>query len=590
MGHTWGPVVFQSFDNTLTAMGALFELSTTEGWLEVMYAAVDATAVDMQPIRDSSEGWAFFFMFYIIVGSFFVMNLFVGVVIDNFNTMKEKLGGSGVDIFMTESQKQWVRTQKLMMKVRPTKTRISPKGPLRAWCYGLVTKPMFDYVIMGCIIANTIVMGMRYFGQSHQYTMVMQYINYGFAVIFTVECILKLLALGCNYFSDNWNIFDFTIVIGTLAGIIVKAATGISVGSIATVVRAFRIGRLFRLIKGAKSIRKLFNTLIATLPSLGNISMLLALLFFIYAVMGVQLFAKVKYGDALNEHANFRTFFTAALTLMRSSTGENWNGMMYDMANTDQCSFTVTYDATMCGFNDKEGCTPLNGCGSKLAFAFFMSFTLFLSMVMLNLFIAVILEGFGNSSDEEEASLSEEEFEKFKASWSKYDPKATCMITTTQLQDLFQYVDKPLGFGKEYTATTQELSRMISELHLPVYLVKGESCVHFQDVVHALALRIHEDLAMEYNEDVEKLVDITDSKLLSGQASEHFQNRFGGLVGDETKSGYSVEADFAAQVVQAGFRAYRLRRNLNRRVNQKAAIVGIESNRNLDDSYDNSPR
>lgn len=122
----------------------------------------------------------------------------------------------------------------------------------------------------------------------------------------------------------------------------------------------------------------LFNTLVVTLPSLGNIAALLFLLFFIYSVMGVQLFAHVKFGFYLNRHANFRSFGTAMLTLVRASTGENWNGIMYEVGNMESCSDSPAW-------NDAEP----TGCGSPAAFVFFFSFTLLVTFVMLNVFIAV---------------------------------------------------------------------------------------------------------------------------------------------------------------------------------------------------------
>lgn len=70
--------------------------------------------------------------------------------------------------------------------------------------------------------------------------------------------------------------------------------TGRSYGSIATIIRTFRIGRVLRLVRGLESMAQLFNTLLLTLPSLGNVGALLFLQYFIYAVMGVQLFATVR--------------------------------------------------------------------------------------------------------------------------------------------------------------------------------------------------------------------------------------------------------------------------------------------------------
>ena len=132
------------------------------------------------------------------------------------------------------------------------------------------------------------------------------------------------------------NLFDFSIVWLTIGGYIITAIFQISIGPVAGAVRAFRIGRLIRLVRGAPKLRELINTLILTLPALGNISAVLFLLYFIYAVMGVQLFAKIKLGDALNEQANFRDFGAAMMMLFRSATGENWNVIISNLAITNE--------------------------------------------------------------------------------------------------------------------------------------------------------------------------------------------------------------------------------------------------------------
>jgi len=141
------------------------------------------------------------------------------------------------------------------------------------------------------------------------------------------------------------------------------------------------MGRLIRIVQSAKSLRALFNTLVVTLPSLVNVGSLLFLLYFIYAVLGVQSYAHVKHGEFLNQHANFRSFGTAVLTLVRSSTGENWNLIMYELVNTEGgCKDDPQWD-------DPE---PM-GCGVSSAYVYFFSFILLVGFVMLNVFIAVIL-------------------------------------------------------------------------------------------------------------------------------------------------------------------------------------------------------
>ena len=94
-----------NFDNIGMAMLSLFEMMTTEGWLTVMFNGVDSAGIDYEPKRDNKLFAILFFVGFMIVGSQFILNLFVGVVIDNFNKIKEKELGN---VFLTESQKQWI--------------------------------------------------------------------------------------------------------------------------------------------------------------------------------------------------------------------------------------------------------------------------------------------------------------------------------------------------------------------------------------------------------------------------------------------------------------------------------------------------
>jgi voltage-dependent calcium channel L type alpha-1D len=295
------------------------------------------------------------------------MQLFVGVVIDNFIVLKEKLGGQG--LFLTDAQQDWVKMQEMMLSISPTPEEVRPKAKycfpegLRVQCWDLYKKAWFEPAVMFCIIMNTLIMAITYFGEGDTYSLFIEVMNYIFALIFTVECVTKLLALGDVYFDDSWNVFDFTIVAGTNIGILLKFGAGIDVGSVATIVRTFRVGRIFRLINAAPTLKRTFNTLIITMPSLVNIGALLFLLMFIYAILGVQWYAKVRYGENIKDNANFQDFWTAMLLLVRCSTGENWNGLMYDaMLNTD-CITDPPWDANVCDFvgSDPTDCVPING-------------------------------------------------------------------------------------------------------------------------------------------------------------------------------------------------------------------------------------
>jgi len=80
-----------NFDNLPLSMMSLFILSSTEGWSDIMYNGVDATEINHDPVYNMNEGWVFFFMAFMVIGSLFLLNLFVSIVVNVYYAEKEKL-------------------------------------------------------------------------------------------------------------------------------------------------------------------------------------------------------------------------------------------------------------------------------------------------------------------------------------------------------------------------------------------------------------------------------------------------------------------------------------------------------------------
>ena len=260
----WTLSVPQTFDNVLSGVSTLFEISTTEGWTEVMYAAIDQRGVEMQPIENSNPIWALFFICFLVFGAFFVLELFVGVTIENFNKIRTSTGRS----LMTEGQKNWAKTQQFVSKIRPMRKAQRPKSAIRAKCFDVVMpdcNPYFEPIITLCIILSSTLAASTSFGDSDDKLHVIGYLNMAFASIFTAEAVTKILALERKYFDDRWNVFDICIVCGTNIGLLI----GIFVPSAASIINVIRLGRIcriFRLVRTVKRLRTLFNTLILSLP------------------------------------------------------------------------------------------------------------------------------------------------------------------------------------------------------------------------------------------------------------------------------------------------------------------------------------
>ena len=104
----------RNFDNILSSLAVLFEIITTEGWMELMYMGVDTNGVNMQPKRNARPYFAIYFISFIIIGNIFLLNLLVGIVIDQFNRLKDRMCGYA---HMTRDQREWVESEQQMTRL-----------------------------------------------------------------------------------------------------------------------------------------------------------------------------------------------------------------------------------------------------------------------------------------------------------------------------------------------------------------------------------------------------------------------------------------------------------------------------------------
>jgi hypothetical protein len=122
----------------------------------------------------------------------------------------------------------------------------------------LASSKAFDHFIMGCIVVNTICMTITWHRQPASLTTAMETVNSVFTVVYTIEAAIKIYIHRCYYFSDGWNRFDFVIVVSAWIGIVVEQLFKIAVGDLVTIMRTFRISRVFKMVKSWRPLRKIF--------------------------------------------------------------------------------------------------------------------------------------------------------------------------------------------------------------------------------------------------------------------------------------------------------------------------------------------
>uniref|UniRef100_A0A8C3H018 Sodium channel protein n=1 Tax=Corvus moneduloides TaxID=1196302 RepID=A0A8C3H018_CORMO len=456
-----------NFDNVGSGYLALLQVATFKGWTDIMYAAVDSREVNDQPKMENSLYMYLYFVNFIIFGSFFTLNLFVGVIIDNFNQQKKKI--SGEDIFMTEEQKKYYNAMKKLGSKKPQKPIPRPLNRYQGFLFDIATSQIFDVVIMGLICLNMITMMVETYEQSETKTNVLSKINILFVTIFTAECVLKLLALRQYYFSNAWNIFDLVVVIISLVGNIGKAFEHLLPPTLFRVIRLVRIGRILRLIRGAKGIRTLLFALMMSLPALFNIGLLLFLVMFIYAIFGMANFAYVKMEGGIDDMFNFQTFANSMLCLFQITTSAGWDGLLSPILNTGP---------PYCDPNVKG---TIGECGKPaIGIIYFVSYIIISFLIVVNMYIAVILENFNVATEESTEPLGEDDFDIFYEIWEKFDPEATQFITVSVLSDFADALSKPLRVPKPNKV---ELTAM----DLPV--VSGDK-IHCLDILFAFTKRV----------------------------------------------------------------------------------------------------
>ncbi|XP_078529785.1 voltage-dependent L-type calcium channel subunit alpha-1C isoform X1 [Lissotriton helveticus] len=550
------------FDNVLTAMMALFTVSTFEGWPELLYRAIDSHTEDIGPIYNHRVEISIFFIIYIIIIAFFMMNIFVGFVIVTFQEQGEQ---EYKNCELDKNQRQCVE---YALKARPLR-RYIPKNPYQYKVWYVVNSTYFEYLMFVLILLNTICLAMQHYGQSCTFKEAMNILNMLFTGLFTVEMILKLIAFKPkHYFCDAWNTFDALIVVGSVVDIAITEVnpaehtqcsssmnaeenSRISI----TFFRLFRVMRLVKLLSRGEGIRTLLWTFIKSFQALPYVALLIVMLFFIYAVIGMQVFGKIALNDTtdINRNNNFQTFPQAVLLLFRCATGEAWQEIMLACLPNKKCA--PESEPT----NSTEG---ENACGSSFAVFYFISFYMLCAFLIINLFVAVIMDNFDYLT-RDWSILGPHHLDEFKRIWAEYDPEAKGRIKHLDVVTLLRRIQPPLGFGK--LCPHRVACKRLVSMNMPL---NSDGTVMFNATLFALvrtALRIKTDGNLEQaNEELRAIV-----KKIWKRTSMKLLDQVVPPAGDDE---VTVGKFYATFLIQEYFRKFKKRK--------EQGLVGKPSQRN----------
>uniref|UniRef100_A0A8C3IS63 Calcium voltage-gated channel subunit alpha1 E n=1 Tax=Chrysemys picta bellii TaxID=8478 RepID=A0A8C3IS63_CHRPI len=447
------------YDNIIWALLTLFTVSTGEGWPQVLQHSVDVTEEDRGPSRSNRMEMSIFYVVYFVVFPFFFVNIFVALIIITFQEQGDKMME---ECSLEKNERACID---FAISAKPL-TRYMPQNrhtfQYRVWHF--VVSPSFEYTIMAMIALNTVVLMMKYYSAPYTYELALKYLNIAFTMVFSLECVLKIIAFGfLNYFRDTWNIFDFITVIGSITEIILTDTKLVNTSSFnMSFLKLFRAARLIKLLRQGYTIRILLWTFVQSFKALPYVCLLIAMLFFIYAIIGMQVFGNIKLDEEshINRHNNFRSFLASLMLLFRSATGEAWQEIMLSCLQGKGCEPDTTATS---GQHENEH------CGTDLAYIPFSSvfFHILLSHLP-SLFYAL--------------SLSLHPFlYEFVRIWAEYDRAACGRIPYKDMYKLVRVISPPLGLGKNcpYRVACKRLVLM----NMPV---AEDMTVHFTSTLMAL--------------------------------------------------------------------------------------------------------
>uniref|UniRef100_A0A8C1NSZ6 Calcium voltage-gated channel subunit alpha1 I n=1 Tax=Cyprinus carpio TaxID=7962 RepID=A0A8C1NSZ6_CYPCA len=359
-----------NFDNLGQALMSLFVLASKDGWVNIMYHGLDAVGIDQQPVINNNPWMLLYFISFLLIVSFFVLNMFVGVVVENFHKCRQHQE-------VEEARRREEKRLKRMEKRRRKAQRLpyySSYGRVRLMIHSFCTSHYLDLFITLIICINVVTMSLEHYNQPQSLETALKYCNYFFSSTFVVEAMLKLIAFGFRrFFKDRWNQLDLAIVLLSVMGITleeIEISASLPINpTIIRIMRVLRIARVLKLLKMATGMRALLDTVVQALPQVGNLGLLFVLLFFIYAALGVELFGE------LGERKHF--LFIPKDTLRECPPGDSYS-----------CNSSLQIISPM----------------------YFVSFVLTAQFVLINVVVAVLMKHLDDSNKEaqEDAEMDAE--------------------------------------------------------------------------------------------------------------------------------------------------------------------------------------
>ena len=411
------------FDNFGNSLFILFQIVSQEGWIDVQESVMSITGKWKQPQQYVSKANGLFFVIFNLLGSVFVLTLFVSVFMRNYS---EQTGVA----FLTAEQRSWLELRRHLRHVFPSKKSVDSNTPeWRMWCYNIAVRKRGRWpAFVTCILLlHLLLLVLEFYPESPVWDKVREGFFIVFTLVFVANIVIRIAGLGWQRFRRNaWDIYSLLSVPGTLVLLILKVSYKPD-QAILQLQKLFLVSITLLLIPRNNQLDQLFKTAAASFTTIGNLIATWFVLFLAFAIAMNQIFGLTKFGENENGNVNFRDVPRSLILLFRTSCGEGWNDLMEDFATMMPPYCTMTADR----YEDD--------CGSAgWARTLFIAWNIISMYIFVSLFVSLIYESFSYVYQRSSGlyAISREEIRQFKQAWALFDPTGSGFITKEQFPRL----------------------------------------------------------------------------------------------------------------------------------------------------------
>ncbi|KAH9908692.1 Ion transport protein-domain-containing protein [Xylariomycetidae sp. FL2044] len=406
---------YYSFDDFADSLFILFQIVSQEGWVDVSFSAQAITGYGKQPRDMAAQGNGMFFVVYNLLGTVFVLTLFISVFMRNYT---EQTGVA----FLTAEQRSWLELRKLLRQISPSRSSYDDsENKWKRWCHkrAIEKRGKWYTSITIVLVLHLILLMLEYYPEPDWWTLTRDLILLAFTMVYIANIIIRIVGLGWTRFRrSSWDIYSLIVVagaFGTSVVLILQQDDGPT-----QVHKYFLVSIILLLIPRNDALDQLFKTAAASVTTIFNLLATWLVFFVVFAIALTQTFSLTRFGSNEDNYVNFRTIPNALILLFRLSVGEGWNEVMEDFASLEPPFCVDSPDF----FN--------SDCGSEPWARFlFLGWNLISMYIFVNLFISLIFESFSYVYQRSSgmAHIDRDEIRRFKEAWRSVDPAGTGFIS-----------------------------------------------------------------------------------------------------------------------------------------------------------------